>query len=114
MTYDEQLEQVEWLIRRNQIIRLADHKCSKCGDDQETLQVHHRVYCSGRKVWEYSDDELVCLCVYCHEEIHDRYEIPRDEPLPAEPVRGGGPVHVGAVLQQVFERLYAQYINKAA
>jgi 5-methylcytosine-specific restriction endonuclease McrA len=113
MKYEDQLQQIEWLVKRNQIIRKAGHKCSKCGDTEEPLQVHHRVYYSGRMAWEYPDNELVCLCVYCHEEIHDRYDIPRDEPPPVEPPRGGGLVPVSTVLQSVFESMMAQYTKAA-
>lgn len=113
MTYDEQLSQPEWQKRRLEIISAAGYKCSLCGDTEETLQVHHRVYYSGRMAWEYTGNELVCLCVYCHEEQHDRYEMPMNEPLSVPTHQRGGPVHVSEVLRNIFDDLWRK-MDKAA
>lgn len=42
--------------------------CDGCGGPVDALQVHHRHYVPGRLPWEYTDAELCCLCVPCHEQ----------------------------------------------
>ncbi len=34
------------------------------------LHVHHKTYYPNRDLWDYDDDDLVTLCEYCHNEIH--------------------------------------------
>jgi hypothetical protein len=40
------------------------------------LQVHHKYYIKDRLPWEYNDDALITLCQICHQDIHDKTEIP--------------------------------------
>lgn len=46
--------------------------CECCCDSEKQLQLHHIVYYSDRKVWEYSDDELLLVCSDCHESVHEK------------------------------------------
>ena len=41
-------------------------KCTECGDKENMLQVHHKMYLNGKKVWEYPNELLVTLCKDCH------------------------------------------------
>ncbi len=40
------------------------------------LQIHHKRYINGRKIWEYEHDDLVTLCKNCHTYLHLHEEIP--------------------------------------
>ena len=72
MTYGEQLRHPNWQKRRLEILKRDDFKCQVCYDGESTLHVHHRRYVKGRMVWEYEDDELVTLCLNCHESMHEQ------------------------------------------
>jgi hypothetical protein len=69
-TFKQQYTHPNWQKRRLEIMNLAGFECQNCGDTEETLNVHHKRYISGRKVWEYADDELECLCTSCHMQKH--------------------------------------------
>ena len=47
-----------------------DGECGNCGDSESQLHVHHTRYVAGRKVWDYSDEELQVLCEACHSGAH--------------------------------------------
>ena len=40
------------------------------------LQIHHKRYIQGRKIWEYDAVDLVTLCKQCHTKLHLSCEIP--------------------------------------
>ena len=42
---------------------------------QFSLHVHHKFYVENRLPWEYQDDELITLCNWCHQDLHDREDI---------------------------------------
>jgi hypothetical protein len=55
----------------------ADFKCEHCGNAEETLNVHHKLYRRKAKPWEYETYELACLCEPCHEaetDLSDRFK----------------------------------------
>ena len=60
----------QWQRRRLEIMQRDHFTCRRCGDDQNTLNVHHRRYRVDRRIWEYDDDDLVTLCRRCHEAVH--------------------------------------------
>lgn len=66
----EQYNRPEWQKKRLEAMQRAGFKCSMCGNDEDKLQVHHRKYISGRKVWEYDISELDVLCDSCHGYAH--------------------------------------------
>jgi len=41
--------------------------CQSCGDETNTLNVHHKYYIKDKKPWEYPDNLLITLCEICHE-----------------------------------------------
>jgi hypothetical protein len=64
--YWQQLQDPRWQKRRLEIMARDKFTCCQCANDEETLNVHHRWYIGGRKVWEYPDIALVTLCEGCH------------------------------------------------
>lgn len=85
MTYQEQLLDIRWLVRRNEILERDDFCCQDClrGRDRLSpyikLQVHHRSYVDGLMAWEYADNYLVTLCDQCHKRVHGLVDDPRSE-----------------------------------
>ena len=69
--YIEQLQDIRWLRRRDEILKAADWLCNEC-DTHSTpaREVHHRYYIKGRYAWEYPDTALVALCKKHHDEAH--------------------------------------------
>jgi len=49
----------------------AEFKCQRCEGETKELNVHHVKYRKGADVWDYPDDQLVCLCERCHTETHE-------------------------------------------
>jgi hypothetical protein len=41
--------------------------CQSCGDDTQTLCVHHLYYLPSKEPWEYPLKALITLCEDCHE-----------------------------------------------
>lgn len=63
----------EWQKKRLKILERDEFTCVRCGDDQETLHVHHTFYWDKEDEvcpWEYSDASLITLCDYCHDIEH--------------------------------------------
>jgi hypothetical protein len=70
-TYSEKLKDPRWQKRRLEILSKNEFACEVCGDDEETLHVHHIIYHHKRDPWNYEDNELQCLCEQCHKEIEE-------------------------------------------
>src|SRR6202171_5874995 len=63
----------EWRDFRNEVIRLHDGVCHRCGRgpaDGVVLQVHHNTYVAGRLPWQYRHDQCEVLCKGCHAQEH--------------------------------------------
>lgn len=78
MTYQEQLNDVRWWVRRNEILERDDYCCQDCLRSPRNnisnyiiLQVHHFEYIEGRMAWEYEDKYLITLCEECHKKWHN-------------------------------------------
>jgi hypothetical protein len=73
MTHKEQRKDPRWLKLAFEIKHMADFRCEDCDKcssqlpDGKYLEVHHTVYVPGRMVWEYTYNELMCVCSDCHE-----------------------------------------------
>jgi hypothetical protein len=74
--YAELLKHPKWQRKRLEVLEAADWKCTRCGETEVTLNVHHTEYRKGAKPWEYSLDELDCLCEHCHTLEHGKGEPP--------------------------------------
>ena len=60
-----------WQKKRLDIMNRDSFACCDCGDENTTLNVHHRYYVTGRKPWEYPDWSFQTLCYPCHERHHE-------------------------------------------
>lgn len=69
-TYFEKLKDPRWQKKRLEVLDKAEFRCALCGDDSQTLHVHHKQYFKGREPWEYEVGQLAALCETCHKEGH--------------------------------------------
>lgn len=67
--YDQQLKDIRWKFKADNIRIRDNHKCRLCGAKNIQLDVHHIRY-TGCEAWDYDDGDLVTLCHKCHEELH--------------------------------------------
>ena len=58
-----------WQRKRLEILSESSFKCTKCGDKQNTLHVHHWSYKKRNEPWEYENSNFLCVCLHCHAEI---------------------------------------------
>lgn len=70
-TYQEQLEHPQWQRKRLEILSSKGFQCECCRDTEKQLHVHHKRYIKGRDVWDYDNENFLCLCRECHKERHD-------------------------------------------
>lgn len=75
-TYKEQLADGRWLRKKNEILERDNYTCQRCGATSN-LQVHHKEYLANKKAWEYSNEDLITLCVNCHENEHNIISSPK-------------------------------------
>ena len=68
--YAQKLKDPKWQKRRLEMLEIANWQCNVCHDEEEELHIHHIEYFQGRDPWEYSDDQMICLCKTCHTLIH--------------------------------------------
>ena len=74
-SYSDLLNTEEWRNKRLKIIKRDNYRCVYCGRRHAKLHVHHKYYSAypnGVLVdpWNYPDDALITLCVYCHQRVH--------------------------------------------
>ncbi|MDE2099157.1 MAG: hypothetical protein KGL39_18020 [Patescibacteria group bacterium] len=72
-SYSQKLQDDRWHQKATRVRKKYDWKCVFCKDHGN--QVHHLIYIEGREPWEYRDEDLICLCDYCHSEHHENYGI---------------------------------------
>lgn len=70
-TYAQKLRDPRWQKRRLEVMQRDGFACRLCGNDRETLNVHHLVYERNGEPWDTHPDLLVTLCQPCHEEFHE-------------------------------------------
>lgn len=95
LTYAEQLKDVRWYFKRNEILLRDNNKCRKCGVTNN-LHVHHKEYHRRQLAWEYNNIYLITLCASCHKEIHDTTCIT---------------IHDGIVITNLLESTLIAYIK---
>lgn len=61
----------KWQKKRLEILERDNYTCTQCGDNENTLHVHHSHYVKGHKYWEYSESSLTTLCEHCHKDYHE-------------------------------------------
>ena len=57
-----------WRERRKEALEDADRMCDECGS-KKTLHIHHKHY---KSLFKEKEEDLVCLCKSCHEDVHGR------------------------------------------
>lgn len=68
--WKDQYKHPEWQKKRLKALEAANFTCQCCDDRESQLQVHHKRYIKGRKVWDYDLSLLTVLCDNCHENAH--------------------------------------------
>lgn len=81
LTYQEQLRDRRWQIKRNKILNRDNHSCQNTNcknkeDNNVLLEVHHLDYIGDTMAWDYPDDMLITLCSVCHAKETER---PKEE-----------------------------------
>ena len=69
------LDPVSYESLRLQVLHRDGWRCQSCGA-MSNLQIHHKLFCS--QSGEDSEDNLITLCVSCHEGVHLRIETATD------------------------------------
>ncbi len=64
--YLDKLKDPRWQKRRLELLNKGNWICTKCGDENSTLHVHHTKYLPDREPWEYPDELFKILCENCH------------------------------------------------
>lgn len=63
-SYSEKLRDPRWQKKRLEILSRDEWKCKLCGDEKNTLHVHHNEY--EGEPWDAPSDSLETLCEHCH------------------------------------------------
>ena len=73
-TYKQLLQTYEWKIKRFEILKRDDFKCSECehSPNRKYLRVHHSEYISGLLPWNHPNKLLITLCDECHSKEHGK------------------------------------------
>lgn len=65
-SYSEKLRDPRWQRRRLTILERDGWECQSCGNDSDSLHVHHRWYERRVEPWDAPDEALTTLCASCH------------------------------------------------
>jgi len=77
-TYSDKLKDPRWQKKRLRVMERDGFKCRDCGDEKETLHVHHCFYEKGDP-WNTKDDFLLTLCETCHKERQECEDLAKSE-----------------------------------
>ena len=66
-TYSEKLKDPRWQKKRLEIFERDKWMCKRCGQNDQTLHVHHLRYLPDKDPWDYENNLLLTLCSNCHE-----------------------------------------------
>ena len=69
MTYQEQLKDPRWQMKRLEILKRDNCTCKLCLSNKKTLHIHHKTYKGF--IWEVDNKQLITLCKDCHEIVHN-------------------------------------------
>ena len=74
--YSEKLKDPRWQKKRLEILKRDKFRCRFCGNETETLHVHHLEYVDYYKEpWDYSNALLMTLCKTCHQNYNAEFKI---------------------------------------
>lgn len=62
--YSKKLLDPRWQKKRLEIMNRDNFSCTCCGNNESTLNIHHKSY--KNNPWEVDNDQLVTVCVLCH------------------------------------------------
>ena len=103
-TYQQALRDPRWQKKRLELFEASHWTCECCGEKTKELHVHHLLYKKGLKPWEYDQDQLMCVCSTCHEQIGAAKQL-LDEAI-LNYVRGCGPHHASDVYKMLTSFLW--------
>lgn len=72
--YNRYILSKEWRARKENFYKKFGRKCVACGTKKK-LNVHHMSY---ENLTHEKDEELIVLCVFCHEEYHNQFGVQRN------------------------------------
>jgi len=78
MSYSLKLKDPRWQKKRLEILDRDQFTCTKCGDDETELHVHHHYYVYNKELWDYDDNALSTLCTSCHRIETERINIVKE------------------------------------
>jgi 5-methylcytosine-specific restriction endonuclease McrA len=67
LIYADKLKDPRWQRKRLEIFERDNWTCRFCGDNTNTLHIHHLRYIPFTEPWDYPDNLLVTVCDSCHE-----------------------------------------------
>jgi hypothetical protein len=67
--YKDLLKDPRWQKKRLEILKRDEWKCQICGNEGDTLHVHHESYCEYGMPWDTPDCDLITICEECHKNI---------------------------------------------
>ena len=70
-SYLSQYHDKRWYELSKRIKARDKNTCQMCGHNDRPVSVHHKIYHTENKIWEYTDDELICICDKCHNILTD-------------------------------------------
>jgi hypothetical protein len=70
-SYAEKLKDPRWQRKRLEIMDRDGWFCQYCSNENNTLNVHHKIYIPNKEPWDYPNDYLITLCDICHKKEKD-------------------------------------------
>lgn len=68
--YADKLLDPRWQKKRLKIFERDDWTCQECRETIKTLHIHHDKY-TTKDPWDEPDENLVTVCLSCHEKIEE-------------------------------------------
>lgn len=69
--YAKALQHPKWQKKRLKIFERDNWRCTKCGDTETTLHVHHLKY-TKKYPWQELNVNLRTVCAKCHKKNHKK------------------------------------------
>ena len=69
MAYSDDIKSGKWQKLRLKVMERDLFKCRAC-KSENSLNVHHLYYDSGKRIYDYEIESLVTLCENCHSKLH--------------------------------------------
>jgi len=64
INYSEKLRHPKWQKKRLEILQRDNFICTKCGDNETELHIHHLKY--NGEPYDVPNENLITVCKYCH------------------------------------------------